>query len=263
MFSVKENSFSDALINRVLTAACLFFVLLSHSEASAQSGKDTMLWEWTPRGDHHNAIVSVHSGNGSGTGVVIKVDKEKPIRNGFEGWCLTASHVVSDDDDKREIKVEYQNGKRAKRCKVIRYDAQHDLALLWVWVPAGTEAVDVAETPVELGHTIEFAGLGGNSDLKCCIRHFVAKASVSTNPNQLFADAPLLPGDSGGPVFNDQQELTGIISGGWFWLTAKKSRDSDSDDRIRVTWPARAGNLGAIVELLNLEQESRSENTDS
>ena len=76
---------------------------------------------------------------------------------------------------------------------------------------------------------------------------------MSTNANQLFADAPLLSGDSGGPVFNAQKELTGIISGGWFWLSAKKQ--PDSDDSIRVTWPARAGNLGAIQKLLDGEVE--------
>jgi hypothetical protein len=54
-------------------------------------------------------------------------------------------------------------------------------------------------------------------------------------------------------VFNDKRELTGIISGGWFWLSAKKQ--PDSEDSIRVTWPARAGNLGAIQKLLDGETD--------
>jgi len=244
--------FIGVSICRVTIAVCLLAVS-QVGIASAQTGKDTMLWEWTQRGEHHNAIVRVLSGIGSGTGVVVKVDRDKPVSNGFEGWCLTAWHVVSDDNEEGKIKVEYQNGKRARRCKVLRHDELNDLALLWVWVPEGVDAVAIADDPVELGHVIEFAGLGGNSDLHCCIRHFIAKASMSTNANQLFADAPLLPGDSGGPVFNDKQELTGIISGGWFWLSAKTQ--SDSEDSIRVTWPARAGNLGAIQKLLDGENE--------
>ncbi len=233
-------------------AAIMAVLLIAQSSvAVAQDGKDTMLWKWTQRGDHHNAIVSVHSGGGSGTGVIVKVNRDKPIKKGFEAWCLTAWHVVSNDEGSRKIKVKYQNGKRARGCKVIRHDEEHDLALLWVWVPADVKAIPIAKAPVELGQSVEFAGLGGNSDLKCCIRHFVAKASVSTNPNQLFADAPLLPGDSGGPVFNSQKELTGIISGGWFWLTTQKN--SDSKDSIRITWPARAGNLEPIQKLLDGE----------
>jgi S1-C subfamily serine protease len=254
MFSQFKNCLSvqGALRYRVVIVMSLL-VVCSFGTANAQTGKDTMLWEWTQRGDHHNAIVSVRSGQGTGTGVIVKVDRDKPVSNGFEGWCLTAWHVVSDDNGQREIKIEFQNGKRARRCRVIRHDEQYDLALLWVWVPEGIEAVAIADAPVELGHSIEFAGLGGNSDLKCCIRHFLATASVSTNPNQLFADAPLLAGDSGGPVFNDQQELTGIISGGWFWLAARTN--PDSNDSMRVTWPARAGNLGAIQKLLDGETQ--------
>lgn len=243
-------SFIGFSIRCVAIVACLA-VVAQVGPANAQTGKDTMLWEWTQRGKHHDAIVSIISGDGSGTGVIVKVDRDKPVSNGFEGWCLTAWHVVSNDNDQGNIKVEYQNGKRARRCKVLRHDEQHDLALVWVWVPEGVAAVAIAADPVELGHSIEFAGLGGNSDLKCCIRHFIAKASMSTNANQLFADAPLLPGDSGGPVFNDMQELTGIISGGWFWLSAKTNLDSE--DSLRVTWPARAGNLGAIQNLLDGE----------
>ncbi len=260
MFSGFNHRLSpeQAFIRQFVGVTFALLVLLL-GPANAQTGKDTMLWEWTQRGDHHNAIVAVLSGQGSGTGVIVKVDNDKPVSNGFEGWCLTAWHVVSDDNDKRAIKIEYQNGKRAKGCKVIRHDEKYDLALLWVWVPEGIDAVEIAKSPVELDDRIEFAGLGGNSDLHCCIRHFVAKASMATNPNQLFADAPLLPGDSGGPVFNEKQQLTGIISGGWFWLSTKKNRDSEPGDSIRVTWPARAGNLGAILELLNSESAKQSQ----
>ena len=255
MFSgFNKNRFSYIGVSiRLVAIAVCFLVVAQANIANAQTGKDSVLWEWTQRGTHHNAIVRVLSAGGSGTGVIVKVDRDKPVSNGFQGWCLTAWHVVSDDAKQGKIKVEYQNGKRARHCKVLRHDELNDLALLWVWVPEGVEAVSIADDPVELGHAVEFAGLGGNSDLQCCIRHFIAKASMSTNANQLFADAPLLPGDSGGPVFNDEKELTGIISGGWFWLSAKKQ--PDSDDSIRVTWPARAGNLGAIQKLLDGEVE--------
>lgn len=229
----------------------------SNPQAETKADKDSMLWRWTQRGGHHDAIVSVHSDNGFGTGVIVKIDRDKPIGDGFEGWCLTAWHVVSGDNGRRQVKVKYQDGSRARKCKIIAHDTENDVALLWVWVPDTVSAVTIADAPAKLGEDVEFAGLGGNSKLNCCIRHFIAKTSVSTNPKQLFADAPLLPGDSGGPVFNSDNQLTGIISGGWFWLNADV--DSDTDKSLRITWPARAGNLGAIQKLLDHNSQLESE----
>ena len=54
----------------------------------AQVGRDSGLWEWTPLAAHHQAIVEISSGEGSGTGVLISVNKDKPVKDGFEGYCF-------------------------------------------------------------------------------------------------------------------------------------------------------------------------------
>ena len=73
---------------------------------------------------------------------------------------------------------------------------------------------------------------------------------------KIFADVPLLPGDSGGPVFNADHEVVGIISGGWFWWDSGLKTSNGS--YIRTTWPARASNVGPIQSMMEkLKPENR------
>ena len=232
----------------VAICACVF-----SSSSDAQVGKDSGLWKWTPIAEHHHSIVEIHSAGGVGTGVVVEIDETKPLKGGNEGYVLTAYHVVQDDQGDGVIKVRYRNGKRAKKCRIVHADEHKDVALLWVWVPDGIPSAAVASDPIESGDTLEFAGLGGGSKLNGCIRHFAATASTPSSLEKIFADVPLLPGDSGGPVFNEQQEVVGIISGGWFWFNSGIQTPSGSS--IRTTWPARASNVGPLQMLISKKNE--------
>jgi len=210
----------------------------------AQVGKGTGLWHWTQKdATHHQSIVQIDAGDGAGTGVVIHVDKDKPIKDGYEGYCLTASHVVQDvlDDS---IKIHFRNGRRAKGCRVIERDGERDIALVWAWIPADIEPAKLAKQAIKAGDKLEFAGLGGGSDLRTCLRHFSGTASHPSTMEKIFADVPLLPGDSGGPVFNQNREVVGIISGGWFWWDGGVKMPNGSE--IKATWPARASNIDPI-----------------
>jgi hypothetical protein len=179
---------------------------------------------------------------------VIAIDEEKQIKDGHEGYVLTAWHVVEEDAGEGKIKVSYKNGIGAKKCRIVHADEQKDIALLWVWVPGDIPAAKLGTAPIEAGNTLEFAGLGGGSNLKSCIRHFSATASSPSSLEKIFADVPLLPGDSGGPVFNENHEVVGIISGGWFWFNSGLLNESGAS--IRTTWPARASNVGPIQNLM-------------
>ena len=114
----------------------------------------------------------------------------------------------------------------------------------------------MAKDPIKSGDKLEFAGLGGGSKLNCCSRHFSAKASSPSSLEKIFADAPLLPGDSGGPVFNSDHEVVGIISGGWFWWKSGLMAN-DGIASIRTTWPARASNVGPIRTLIANQEISK------
>ena len=211
-------------------------------------GADTKLWKFTPIADHHDSIVQIVSGDGVGTGVVVSVDKEKRIKNGHQGFCVTAWHVVSNDQDKGEIGVLFRDGSKAKDCQVVAHDEDADLAIVWVWIPDGIEPAMLAEEEISGGDNLEFAGLGGGSELTHCLRHFSATASLPSSEEKIFADVPLLPGDSGGPVFNSNNHLVGVISGGWFWWDGGVT--NEQGNTISATWPARAANLGPIQTLM-------------
>lgn len=219
-------------------------------------GQGSGLWKWTPKAAYHQAIVEVTTESGSGTGVLIDVNKEKKVKDGHEGYVLTAWHVIQDQISGGMIKVTYRNQRRARGCKVLSYDEDKDIAILWVWVPEGYEPAKLATQPVKRGDKLELAGLGGGTDLACCIRAFEAQASPPSSIEKIFADVPLLPGDSGGPVFNSNHEVVGIISGGWFWWdSGLKTADGSY---IRTTWPARASNVGPIQEMVaNLAPKHR------
>lgn len=225
------------------------FAIVSGQTAMAQVGDGTGLWNWTEKKSHHETIVQVLTSGGNGTGVVICIQEDKPVKNGFEGYVLTAWHVIQNDIKNGEIKVVYRDGQRAKGCKVVDFDESMDVALLWVWVPEGIPAAQLAADPIRYGNSLEFAGLGGGTDVKCRIRHFSAVASPPSTVEKIFADVPLLPGDSGGPVFNENHEVVGIISGGWFWWDGGVVK-TETNSKIPTTWPARACNVGPIKNLI-------------
>ena len=216
----------------------------TETKASQPVGMGSGLWKWTPVADYHQSVVEVSTSGGAGTGVLISVNKDKPIKDGHEGYVVTAWHVIQDDIVDGQIKVTYKNGKRARGCQVVDHDEDKDVALLWVWVPEGIKPAKLAKEPVERGDKLELAGLGGGTKLKDCIRAFEAHASPPSSIEKIFADVPLLPGDSGGPVFNENHEVVGIISGGWFWWDSGLRTANGS--YIRTTWPARASNVGPI-----------------
>lgn len=218
------------------------------SAPSKPVGTGSGLWEWTPYAKYHDTIVEVSTPHGSGTGVLIKVDKSRKVKDGYEGLVLTAWHVVQDDAADGKVKVTYRNKRRAKGCRVVEHDEEKDVAVLWVWVPEGIEPAKLATKSIEHGDELELVGLGGGTKLADCVRSFKSQASPPSTIEKIFADVPLLPGDSGGPVFNSKHEVVGIISGGWFWWDSGLKTASGA--YIRTTWPARASNVGPLQSML-------------
>ena len=235
---------------------------LTPEEITQPVGKGSGLWEWTPYEKYHDTIVEVSTEHGSGTGVLIRVDKSKEIKGGYEGLVMTAWHVVQDDAVGGKIKVTYRSKRRAKGCQVLEHDESKDVALLWVWVPKGIEPAELATASVKRGDKLELVGLGGGTKLADCVRCFRAEASPPSTIEKIFADVPLLPGDSGGPVFNDKHQVVGIISGGWFWWDSGLKTESGA--YIRTTWPARASNVGPLQSMLTkLDSNSTTASVDS
>ncbi|HEY6563445.1 MAG TPA: serine protease [Pirellulaceae bacterium] len=227
----------------------------------SQVASESPLWQWTQLARHHESIVRVGLDGAEGTGIVFHVDRGRPSADGYLGHCLTAYHVVQKDQGRGAIKVDYRNGRHAHRGRIVAFDEANDVAIVWVWVPADLEPAKIAERPVKPGEGLEVAGLGGRAGLQCCLRHFSATAAVSTSSDRIYADIALLPGDSGGPVFNSDKEVAGIVSGGWFWFNP---RDTHSDMNLAAesTWPARACNVNPIRKLLQSSINCAGEGCD-
>ncbi|MEM8678957.1 MAG: serine protease [Planctomycetota bacterium] len=239
---------------RVLLMLVVMLTLgVSRVHGEPQGGEG--YWRFSPLGQHHNSIVRVTVDKAVATGVLVRVNRDKPAKGGYEGYVLTAAHVFDFDRETRGIKVTYPNGRRSKDCKPRYLDKDNDLALLWVWVPEQTVPAEFAHDQATRGDALEFSGLGGGVKLTS-LRNFQAVASDPTDDNMIYADVSLLPGDSGGPIFKDGK-LVGIISGGWFWWDDQRRRSPEVTRQI--TWPARAANLGAIQSLLGRLDDAGAE----
>ena len=241
-----------SLVTRALLLSLLLAVC-APAVSRGQVGKDTTLWNWTVPAPHHKPIVKVALDGAEGTGTIIHVDRSQVKDGWFGGYCLTAHHVVAGDKGRRAITVTYRDGIVSRKCWVLEFDERLDVAIVQVRVPDGIIPAKLAGVPVRRGARLELAGLGGSSQLSSHLRHFSARASQPTNNNQIFCDVPLLPGDSGGPVFNEDHEVVGVISGGWFWWDGGITTDRGLP--INATWPARACNAAVIQQLLGRAKE--------
>ena len=212
-------------------------------------GEGTGLWDWSESGLHHESVVEITSDAGSGTGVLILADRKIAYKEGHVGYVLTAWHVIKNDIVDGRLKVRYRNRVETRDCKVIRHSEEKDIAILRVWVPREIREARLASISIQRGDQLELVGLGGGTNLTHCVRAFRSSASPPSSIDKIFADVPLLPGDSGGPIFNAKQEVVGIISGGWFWWdSGVKSPDGAM---MRTTWPARASNVAPIRQMLD------------
>lgn len=232
------------------------------AELHTKQKRNPKLWKWTKERNHLDSVVALKVDRSSATGVVVRINPAVKKSNGFECYILTAYHVVEPRKSDESISVEYRNGQSIKECKVIAFDDRHDIALLKTWAPKGVKAAFMADAAVEHKMYLEFAGLGGSADLDESMRHFEGRATQPTNQKFIYADETLLPGDSGGPVFNKQKQLVGIISGGWFWWDA--GIKSTEGVPVLSTWPARASNLESIRDLMreNIPEEPKLASND-
>lgn len=193
----------------------LFLTLLSPaSRAAAQSLSDvfervsravvtvrTTEHETGPEGGRRTVSIS-----GIGSGVLISPD----------GKLLTAAHVV---DVASEIAVEFAEGERV-RARVIASERDADIALLQLeTVPAGAPAARLADSDrARIGDSVFIVGAPYGISRTLTVGHLSGRHKPGRVWDRfalaefLQTDAAINQGNSGGPMFNMEGDVLGVVS---------------------------------------------------
>lgn len=148
-------------------------------------------------------IVPERSSTSYGSGTLVDVQGE-------HGLVLTNWHVVS--DAVRPPTVLFADGFRSL-AHVVKADRDWDLAALAIWRPQ-VEPVRLAAEPPRPGEMLSIAGYGqGPYRLASgrCTNYLAPNTRLPREMVELAAAAR--QGDSGGPIFNRQGELAGVLWG--------------------------------------------------
>lgn len=124
-----------------------------------------------------------------------------------QGDILTARHCVEGFDEFEVVTTDQQ----VHRGIAVAWSTIHDLALIHI-DKRNTPFFELADS-VKRGESISVLGspLGITNTLSVGV---VAKV----DGDELLIDCSALPGNSGGPVFNEQQQLVGIVNAGYIVL---------------------------------------------
>lgn len=144
------------------------------------------------------AVVTVRTDVGLGTGFVIRND----------GWIVTNLHVVAGQQD---ATVTFANQKELPVLEVLNASAAHDLILLRVDAKklpslalADSDRVKPGEPVVAIGHPLGLEDTVSNG--------LVSAVRKVDDLVVLQISAPIAPGSSGGPIFNERGEVIGVAT---------------------------------------------------
>jgi S1-C subfamily serine protease len=150
---------------------------------------------------------------------------------GDDGLALTAYHVIF---QAKALSAQTADRKRYA-VEVVGYDDQNDIALLRVNVPKGTPYLPVAAASPKVGDPVLAIGNGGGSFLTPKTGRLTALDTPSDRADfpsgTLELTAPLIPGDSGGPILNAKGEVTGVVS----YISVKPSNVDDLSADPEIT----------------------------
>jgi|TARA_Y100000310_G_scaffold15979_1_gene16034 S1-C subfamily serine protease len=166
----------------------------SLAELSAVSGDFSGVVEDALRG-----VVSVVTDKGQGSGAVYSDD----------GYIITNYHVVQNAND---ISVVFSDGSTASAI-FLGADTINDVALLKVGL-TGLKELDFEEDEVRIGEKV--VAIGNPLGLSFSVTEGIVSAKgrvIKEGAAGLIQiDAPVNPGNSGGPLLNTKGEVVGIVN---------------------------------------------------
>jgi hypothetical protein len=145
-------------------------------------------------------VVTIRSARALGTGFVVRAD----------GWIATNLHVVIGGGAR--VVVALRDGRELPVIEVLAASPDHDLALLRIdarGLPAlvlgDSDAMRPGDPIVAIGNPMGLEDTVSNGLLS-------ARRKVEGGLEVLQVSAPIAPGSSGGPLFNDRGEVIGVAT---------------------------------------------------
>jgi putative serine protease PepD len=154
------------------------------------------------------SVVSVRTGEGSGTGFLVDSD----------GTIVTNAHVVGGNSD---VKVRFTDDGDLVDARVLGVDESTDLAV--IKVDAGdaagvkplklsdSDGVQVGDTALAIGYPLGLDRTATAGIISGLERDIQAPNGFSID-KVIQTDAPINPGNSGGPLLNSNGEVIGVNS---------------------------------------------------
>lgn len=145
------------------------------------------------------AIVTVRTEDGLGTGFVVRKD----------GWIATNFHVVR---GATAVTVVFSDHREFPVVEIMNTDRPHDLVILRI------EAQDLPVLPIGDSDRVRpgdsVLAIGHPLGLEDTVSNGLISAVREVNPglSVLQISAPIAPGSSGGPLFNDRGEVIGVAT---------------------------------------------------
>ena len=123
------------------------------------------------------------------------------------GWIATNLHVIV---GARELFATFRDGEKYEVVEVLAFAPDHDVALLRIdaddlpTLPLGGK-VSVGDHVVAIGHPLGLSDTVSDGLIS-------AVRQIDESLEVLQISAPIAPGSSGGPLFNDRGEVVGIAT---------------------------------------------------
>ena len=170
---------------------------------SPEAVSDYLLTGQTPHPAVARIVAPEHAGTSLGSGVLVDVNRA-------QGLVLTNWHVIR--DSRSAVLVQFPDGFQSAGT-VIRWDEAWDLAAIVIWKPEATP-VSIAAAPPAVGERLTIAGFGRGTyreEAGACTEYLSPGTGYPKEFVELQATAR--QGDSGGPIFNERRELSGVLFG--------------------------------------------------
>lgn len=227
-------------MRNLLSATILFFALTTCLLAQDFASQYTKPGEWqfTKRDDLAiKSVLQLETENkqdgieydSGGTGVLIEIDESQSLpddENLIKCLILTCHHVI---ENATKIDVINHNGSQCIDIEVVNSNEHHDIALISAYIDKSCVPISIAKNVPSVNSKLRLAGFGQRSGSK--FRYFKSRLFRGTD-DILIVNTDISPGDSGGPVINENNKLVGLISRGIIPFTKNQKGHSYTSPAI-------------------------------